>query len=454
MAGILKSFARVLRRREDDGISELVPTQLGPLDDVYDLHSQPRPDSTANAAPTLDDVVATRVPPRDPMVDRPRHAAAVHATLPDPQPSLAFNGQPAEAVSSTAATPPAADVEPANVLANGPARAEAHTRSMRGASKSARTPSFASPLPAESESHAVGTLLQPDFEQTELLSVRERKIGDILARTNGLGVDQVESILEHQRTNNCKFGQSAVALGYVKSEDVLWALSRQFHYAYSRDGATGKSDELSDELIVAKQPFSAAAEVFRDLRTRLLMGALNPDSSKPRALAVVSPNSDDGKSWFAGNLAVSLSQTGSRTLLIDADMRMPRQHLLFGRPGNSGLSGILSGRSRVKIDRPSKDLPHLYLLPVGIVPPNPLELLQGKAFAALIRDLRIKFDHVIVDTPAADLGADAKVVAARCGASLLIGRRNGSKLDALNHLSRTLSNSPGHEFAGLIMNER
>ena len=92
---------------------------------------------------------------------------------------------------------------------------------------------------------------------------------------------------------------------------------------------------LHADLVAATDPFGEEAEAFRELRSQLLMGVL-ADGTARRALAVLSPDVGDGKTFFAANMAISFSQLGGRTLLVDADMRTPRQHLLFGvdsRPG-------------------------------------------------------------------------------------------------------------------------
>ena len=98
------------------------------------------------------------------------------------------------------------------------------------------------------------------------------------------------------------------------------------------------------------------------------------------------------------------------------------------------------------------DLPSLYVLPVGVTPPNPVELVERPAFALLMRELLSKFDHVVVDTPAAVYGADATVIAARCGAALVLARQGRSKVSRLQDLVATLNNSPA-KLAGVILNE-
>lgn len=273
-------------------------------------------------------------------------------------------------------------------------------------------------------------------------------IGDIIRQTNNLSAQQVESVLAYQREHGVKFGEAAVALGFAKPEDVLWALSQQFHYPYAANG----TEVLNKELVVASQPFSEEAEMFRTIRSRLIEPSSVNSQNPGRAIAVVSPNTGDGKSFFAANLAVVFSQLAGRTLLLDADMRTPRQHEIFDIESSSGLSGILSGRSETNVIRPVKDLPNLYVLPVGIAPPNPLELVQHAAFKLLLGELLAKFEYVIVDTPAASHGADARVIAERCGRAVIIGRKEITKVPSMKALVNDLSKTSVN-IAGVILNE-
>jgi capsular exopolysaccharide synthesis family protein len=170
------------------------------------------------------------------------------------------------------------------------------------------------------------------------------------------------------------------------------------------------------------------------------------------ALAVVSPSSGDGKTFFSANIAVSLAQVGGRTLLIDADLRGPRLHEVFKLENKTGLSSVLLGHVASDVIQPVPDVANLFVMPVGIAPPNPLELIERPAFGALMRELSSKFDHVVVDTPAIMYGVDAQVVAARCGAALVVARKDQSRVAALQRLVSVLSQSPTR-IAGVILNE-
>lgn len=275
----------------------------------------------------------------------------------------------------------------------------------------------------------------------------ERALGEIIRDTRNLSAEQVETILAYQRTKGVRFGEAAIALGFVNADDVLAALSQQFEYPY----ATPEQRTASPELVVLNTPFSPQAEAFRGLRSQVVMRT-TVEGRSGRALAVLSPNEQDGRSYIAANLAVALAQLGGRTLLVDADLRGPRQHLVFGLDGAVGLSRILVGRSETPVIQQIPGVPNLFLLPAGAPPPNPLELLERPAFGLLLREMGSKFDHVIVDTAAAECGSDGAVTAVRCGNALLVARNNRSRLDALQSLTGSLAGSAA-QLVGVVTND-
>jgi chain length determinant protein tyrosine kinase EpsG len=277
--------------------------------------------------------------------------------------------------------------------------------------------------------------------------VIDRRIGDYMRGPCQLTEKQIEWILNYHREHDVRFGEAAVELGLARREDVLWALSQQFHYPYAID-----EKQINPELVIAAKPFSDEAEVFRELRSQLLMGVMSPVQPR-RALAVVSPDVGDGKTYLATNLAAAFSQLGGPTLFLDADMRTPRSQDVFGITLNrAGLSAMLAGRTEEGLIQRSSQLPSLFVLPVGAIPPNPLELIQRPAFAQLLQEMTAKFDHVIVDTPASTHGADARAIAAICGATLVVGRRGKTKMKSIDSLVASLGRSQA-KVAGVVMNQ-
>lgn len=282
---------------------------------------------------------------------------------------------------------------------------------------------------------------QQDFQPTG----SDRPIGDIIRESHNLSAEQVERVLRHQRETGLKFGEAAVALGLIQRDQVIWALSQQFQYSYVQDAG------VAPELVVAHKPFTEHAEAFRDLRTQLLNQFWQPGMPR-RAISIISADIGDGKSYFAANLAVAFSQLGGRTLLVDADLRTPRQHEIFNIKTSSGLSSVLAGRAEASVIKPVDNLPNFYVLPVGVVPPNPTELVQRPVLGMLLKDLNERFDYVVIDTPAASHGSDAKVIAAACGVAVLVGREGRSRLNAIRDLAASVKKM-GATVAGVVMNE-
>jgi len=97
-------------------------------------------------------------------------------------------------------------------------------------------------------------------------------------------------------------------------------------------------------------------------------------------------------------------------------------------------------------------MPNLWVMPVGIQPPNPLELVEGPAFGLLLREMMSKFDHVVVDSPAAVFGTDGVVIAARCGSALVVARKNSSRVKELQDMVALLQ-AGNARLAGVVMNE-
>jgi protein-tyrosine kinase len=258
-----------------------------------------------------------------------------------------------------------------------------------------------------------------DLSKTLEGAPRSRAIGSILVDAGRLTENDVAEIQAYAENSGLLFGEAGVKLNRFTAEDVNFALARQFNYPVLTHGAGGT---VADEVIAAYQPQSELAEDLRTVRSRLVIDWLS--HAERNILAVVSPDRADGRSWFAANLATVFAQAGERTLLIDADMRGPAQHRLFNLNDSLGLSAVLTGRAGQETARRIHPELRLFVVPAGILPPNPQELLTRPVFEVVINKFASQFDVVIIDTPAARHTADAQIVAARAGAAVMLSRRN------------------------------
>ena len=275
-------------------------------------------------------------------------------------------------------------------------------------------------------------------------TLEERPIGRILVDMGKLKPADVDRVFALHRERGMRFGEAARNLRLVKEADVEQALSIQFNYPYLRAG----QGALSAELIAAHEPFDPQAEAMRDLRTQLLLHWMSLDN---KVLAIVSPEPGDGRSYLAANLAVVFAQLGENTLLIDADMRRPRLHRLFGHGNGPGLAQVLAGRVGIDAAEPVSYFDGLSLLSAGAAPPNPLELLSRQTLGTLLDEARKRYKVVLIDTPASTRCSDARITCTRADGALIVARRDRTRLADLERLCRILRTS-GVKMAGTVLN--
>ncbi len=274
----------------------------------------------------------------------------------------------------------------------------------------------------------------------------DRSIGAILIDAGRLAPEDAERIIRKQKEGGLRFGEAAVKLGLLKDEDIQFALARQFDYPYLIPGESN----VSSELVAAYQPFSRQVEELRALRSQLMLRWFNGDANR-KALSVVSSSRKEGRSYLAANLAIVFSQLGERTLLVDADFRNPRQHLLFGLSNRAGLAQMITGRAGPAAIERVPAFMDFSVLTAGSTPPNPQELLSRPAFSAILSELSSSYDVIIVDTPAAEEGADAQTVSVRTRAALIVARKDRSFLGDLQDLSDSLHHA-ATAVVGVVLN--
>jgi len=272
-------------------------------------------------------------------------------------------------------------------------------------------------------------------------------IGVILVNAGRLSEENVTRILEAQVQQQNHFGEAAINLGLLTDDDVRFALSRQFNNLYLPAG----DNSLSHHLIAAYKPFSPVVEHLRGLRSQLMLRWFEPDADR-NVLAIVSPGGGEGRSFIAANLAIVFSQLGKSTLLVDANLRAPRQQEFFKVNTGGGLSSYLAGRAGLESIVRIPSLPGLSVLPAGAVPPNPQELIGRSVFADLLQSLGGEFDVVIVDTPSASEYAEAQIIATETSAALIVLRKNYTSLSRTVELARRFQQT-GAAVVGSVLND-
>jgi protein-tyrosine kinase len=277
----------------------------------------------------------------------------------------------------------------------------------------------------------------------------KRSIGTILVDAGVISQDDALRVMALQRERKIRFGEAAIMMGLISEGDIRYALSYQYEYAYL-PRSSGKV--TNPELVAAYMPFSHEVDQLRAIRSQLKLRWF--DKAQGHAmLAVVGAGRTEGGSYLAANLAIVFAQMGERTLLIDADMRSPRQHTLFHLNNQLGFSSLLAGRAAVASALHTIGfIPKLDVLPAGPIPPNPLELLNRPNLSELFEWAGKTYDIVLIDTSSTTAGADAMIVADKAGAALAVARANGTKLSAFKSMVSELKRS-NINIVGSVLND-
>jgi succinoglycan biosynthesis transport protein ExoP len=214
------------------------------------------------------------------------------------------------------------------------------------------------------------------------------------------------------------------------------------------EGPAPGVDPLEQSLLLTK-PNAPAAEAYRALRTAILLSVADDPL---RVLLITSPLGGDGKTTISYNLAISFAQHGRKVLLLDADMRKPSVHTLFRSSKNDGLSEVLTGSiSFAQAIRPHDYLKNLYLLPSGITPPNPAELIDSRRFDALLQEAKSQFDLVIIDSPPVLMVTDPVILSTKTDGTIIVLRSQKTTRPVLKRAVEVLSHSPGRKL-GFVIN--
>lgn len=182
-----------------------------------------------------------------------------------------------------------------------------------------------------------------------------------------------------------------------------------------------------ENLVTLSDPRSAAAEAFRSLRTNLMFSSVeNPIQT----LLVTSPARENQKSSALANLAVTFAQSGNRTILVDADLRQPKQHQIWGIDNAQGLTSMMVDENTLD-DPPlfTTKVDNLQVLPTGELPPNPADLLSGKRMDEIVATLRRRADYVLFDSPPVLAATDAALLGIKLDGALLVVRAGDTRRD-------------------------
>ena len=206
-----------------------------------------------------------------------------------------------------------------------------------------------------------------------------------------------------------------------------------------------------EELLLHGSHRSPLAEAYRQLRTSVLLSSAG---GAPKTLLVTSSQPGEGKTTTVVNTGMILAQTGAKVVLIDADMRRPRLHSIFGLKNTEGLSGILANKMT---EAEMLDLVQhheesgLYVLPSGRIPPNPAELLGSDQIRALMGVMESSFTHVVIDSPPVASFTDGVLLSSLADGVLLVVHGGTASRHAVRR-ARQLLTDVGAKIFGVVLN--
>lgn len=208
-------------------------------------------------------------------------------------------------------------------------------------------------------------------------------------------------------------------------------------------------DNRSRDMYVHEHPKSLIAESCRALRTNILFSAAD---RKLQTLIVSSANQREGKTTSVIYLGTTMAQSGQRVLLIDTDMRRPRLHESTGVSRQTGLSNLILGDHNYDDVIKTTEIPNLFVLPCGPLPPNPAELLMTNRFKVVLEELAKRFDRIILDSPPVQAVTDAVVLSKLVDGVILVVRADKTLREDIRRSAKQIHDVGGWIF-GVIVNE-
>ncbi len=209
-------------------------------------------------------------------------------------------------------------------------------------------------------------------------------------------------------------------------------------------------EAMRSRLITVSNSNSIIAEQFRTIRANIKFSIA--DHQQVKLILVTSSSPGEGKSTNAANLGVVYAQEGKKVLIVDADMRKPTLHHIFGVLNTTGLSTVLSWRDKFNTSIQETPIEGLFILPSGPIPPNPTELLSSKMFDNLIEEIKTNYDIIIFDAPPVLSVSDAQIVSHHCDGTLLIIHSGVTEKEEVLKTKAILRTSQA-KILGVILNK-
>ena len=203
------------------------------------------------------------------------------------------------------------------------------------------------------------------------------------------------------------------------------------------------SNKNKSDLVVAEFPKSAISESFRNLRSSLFLKCAHV---KSKVILISSSQPSDGKSFVSLNLASSIASVGYKTIIVDADLRRPNQHVKMRVENTIGLSDYMTKNAKVEDIIQKTSVENLSFICAGPIIPNPSELMESGVLDELIDYLKARFDYIIIDTTPVGIVADATLVMKYASSILLVIRHNYTSKEILKSVVSILKTNKFNNY--------
>lgn len=293
---------------------------------------------------------------------------------------------------------------------------------------------------------------KPDYVPIKPKKKMNLILGLIMGLGLGIGVtfvmeyfdNSVRSVEDIERSGMPILGSIPI----IRLEETAKRFGKNGKHHSSSKLDTLEAKTIAGRLITHFAPKSPISEAYRSLRTSIQYARAD---SPLKTIVVTSPGPQEGKSTTVANLAITIAQMGTKTLLVDTDLRRPVLHSIFNLSRSKGISNYLVGKTELEEAIFETDINNLYIIPCGTLPPNPSELLGSKAMKHCITELKEQFDIILFDSPPIMAVTDAAVLSSEVDGVILVVKAGQTDRNAMLRSYEILRNIP-NQILGALLN--
>jgi capsular exopolysaccharide synthesis family protein len=263
--------------------------------------------------------------------------------------------------------------------------------------------------------------------------------------------EQTRRLLSEKGKKRTKSTQMLISLNSSAPQPGSDHNGTSIHFLPAANDSNGNVSEAqsgSEGNVVLLNNYLSVSEAYRALRTSILLSSAG---RPPKTVLITSGQPGEGKTTTVINTAISLAQLGSSVLIIDADLRLPSAHKGFSVKRTRGLSTFLSQDIPLDGMIQKLQIPNLYLLPCGPIPPNPAELISSEKMREMLAMLETRFDYILIDSPPLMYVTDPLILSTLVEGVVLVVQGGKCTRDILRQ-SRQMLGSVSAKILGVVLN--